>query len=41
MNFDGFKMLGGLGAGVIFTSPKGDKLLYMQQIHFCASNNVT
>jgi hypothetical protein len=26
MNVDGSKMLGGLGAGVIFTSPKGDKL---------------
>jgi hypothetical protein len=26
MNFDGSKMLGGLGAGVVFTSPKGDKL---------------
>jgi ribonuclease HI len=40
MNFDGSKMLGGLGAGVIFTSPKGDKLQYVLQIHFCASNNV-
>jgi hypothetical protein len=26
MNFDGSKMLRGLGAGIIFTSPKGDKL---------------
>jgi ribonuclease HI len=33
-------MLGGLGAGVVFTSPKGDKLQYVLQIHFCASNNV-
>jgi ribonuclease HI len=40
MNFDGSKMLGGLGAGVIFTSLKGDKLLYMLQIHFRASNNI-
>jgi ribonuclease HI len=40
MNFDGSKMLGGLGAGVIFTSPKGDKLQYMLQIYFHASNNV-
>jgi ribonuclease HI len=40
MNFDGSKMLGGLGAGVVFTSPKGDKLLYVLQIHFRASNNV-
>jgi hypothetical protein len=29
MNFDGSKMREGLGADVIFTSPKGDKLLYM------------
>jgi ribonuclease HI len=40
MNFDGSKMLGGLGADVVFTSPKGDKLQYVLQIHFCASNNV-
>jgi ribonuclease HI len=36
MHFDGSKLLGGLGAGVILTSPKGDKL----QMHFRASNNV-
>jgi hypothetical protein len=29
MNFDGSKMLGGMGASIIFTSPKGDKLQYM------------
>jgi ribonuclease HI len=40
MNFDGSKMLGALGAGIIFTSPKGDKLQYVLQIHFRASNNV-
>jgi ribonuclease HI len=40
MNFDGSKMHGGLGAGVIFTSPKGHKLLYVLQIHFRASNNI-
>jgi hypothetical protein len=40
MNFDGSKMLGGLGASIIFTSPKGDKMQYVLQIHFCASNNV-
>jgi ribonuclease HI len=39
-NFDGSKMLGGLGAGVILTSPKGDKLQYVLQMHFRASNNV-
>ena len=31
----------GLGAGVVLTSPKGDKLKYALQIHFAASNNVT
>jgi ribonuclease HI len=41
MNFDGSKMREGLGAGVVFTSPKGDKLMYMLQIHFRASNNIT
>jgi ribonuclease HI len=41
MNFDGSKMRGGLGAGVVLTSPKGDKLHYVLQIHFTASNNVT
>jgi ribonuclease HI len=39
MNFDGSKMRGGLGAGVVLISPKGDKLHYMLQIHFTASNN--
>jgi ribonuclease HI len=41
MNFDGSKMLGGLGANIVFTSPKGDKLQYVLQIDFCTSNNVT
>jgi ribonuclease HI len=40
MNFDGSKMLGGLGAGVVLTSPKGDKLQYGLQMHFRASNNI-
>src|SRR3954466_8320177 len=40
MHFDGSKMLSGLGAGIILTSPKGDKLKYVLQIHFAASNNV-
>jgi hypothetical protein len=40
MNFDGSKMRGGLGAGVVLTSPKGDKLHYVLQIHFNASNNI-
>jgi hypothetical protein len=29
MNSDGSKMLGGLGSGVVLTSPKGDKLQYV------------
>jgi hypothetical protein len=41
MHFDGSKLLGGLGAGVILTSPKGDKLQYVLQMHFRVSNNVT
>ncbi|XBI78582.1 hypothetical protein VPH35_088243 [Triticum aestivum] len=40
MHFDGSKMCTGLGAGVVLTSPKGDKLQYALQIHFAASNNV-
>jgi ribonuclease HI len=41
MNFDGSKMRGGLGAGIVLTSPKGDKLHYVLHIHFNASNNLT
>jgi hypothetical protein len=41
MKFDGSKMLRGLGASIILTSPKGDKQQYMLQMHFRASNNVT
>ena len=33
-------MRGGLGAGVVLTSPKRDPLEYVLQIHFKASNNV-
>jgi ribonuclease HI len=40
MNFDGSKMRGGLGAGVVLISPQGDKLHYVLQIHFAASNNI-
>ncbi|SPT18305.1 unnamed protein product [Triticum aestivum] len=40
MYFDGSKMRTGLGAGIVLTSPKGDKLRYTLQIHFAASNNV-
>ena len=40
MHFDGSKMRTGLGAGVVLTFPKGDKLKYALQVHFAASNNV-
>jgi ribonuclease HI len=40
MNFDGSNMCGGLGAGIVLISLKGDKLHYMLQIHFTTSNNV-
>ncbi|KAM0900811.1 hypothetical protein ACQ4PT_020383 [Festuca glaucescens] len=40
MHFDGSKMRGGLGASIVITSPKGDRLDYVLQIHFAASNNV-
>jgi ribonuclease HI len=41
MHFDGSKLLEGLGAGIVLTSPKGDKLQYVLQMHFPVSNNVT
>src|SRR3954465_2241406 len=40
MHFDGSKMKNGLGAGIVLTSPKGDRLHYVLQIHFEVSNNV-
>ena len=40
MHFDGSNMRSGLGAGIVLTSPKGDQLSYVLQIHFAASNNV-
>ena len=39
MFFDGSKMLNGSGAGVVLVSPRGDKLIYVLQIHFDSSNN--
>ena len=33
-------MLGGLGAGIVLTLPKGDRLEHVLHIHFKASNNV-
>ena len=40
MHFDGSKTKIGPGAGIVLTSPKQDKLKYVLQIHFTASNNV-
>ena len=39
MHFDGSKMLAGLGAGVVLTSPTGDIVQYVLQILFTDSNN--
>ena len=39
-HFDGSKMRTGLGAGIVLTSPKGDKFKYTLQICFGTSNNV-
>ena len=39
MFFDGSKMLNGSDAGVVFVSPRGDKLRYVLQIHFDSSKN--
>ena len=40
MHFDGSKMLNGSGVGVLLQSPTGDKLHYVPQIHFEATNNM-
>ena len=39
MHFDGSKMLAGLWAGVVLTSPTGDAVQYVPQILFTDSNN--
>ena len=39
MYFDGSKMLAGLGAGVILTSPTGATVRYVLQIMYTDSNN--
>ena len=39
MHFYGSKMLAGLGAGVILTSPTGDTVPYVLQIMYTGSNN--
>ena len=39
MHFDDSKMLAGLGAGVVLTSPIGDTVQYVLQIMYTDSNN--
>ena len=39
MHFDGSKMLAGLGAGIVLTSPTGDTVQYILQIMYTDSNN--
>ena len=41
MHYDGSKMLAGLGAGVVLTSPTGDTVQYILQIMYMDSNNAT
>ena len=38
--FDGSKQVGGSGVGIVLKSPKGDKLKYVLQILFNATNNM-
>ena len=39
MYFDGALNINGAGAGILFITPTKDKLRYVLQIHFSASNN--
>lgn len=40
MHFDGSKMLFGMGAGIVLTSPTRDIVQYVLQILYTDSNNV-
>ena len=40
MHFDGSRQLEGSGAGVVLTSPNGDKIAYVLQLHFDCTNNM-
>jgi ribonuclease HI len=40
MYFDGSLMLNSVEAGVLFISPRDEKLKYVRQLHFSASNNL-
>ena len=39
MYFDSSLMIEGAGAGIVLISPTGERLKYVLQIHFSASNN--
>src|SRR5438045_9020737 len=39
MYFDGSLMIEGAGAGIMLISPTGERLKYVLQLHFPASNN--
>src|ERR1041384_5136826 len=39
MHFDGSRQLQGSGAGVVLTSPTGEKLCYVLQLQFTCANN--
>jgi hypothetical protein len=39
INFDGSLQLQGAGAGILVTSPKGESLKYVLQMHFLTSNS--
>jgi hypothetical protein len=39
INFDGSLQIQGAGAGILVTSPKGESVKYVLQMHFPASNN--
>jgi ribonuclease HI len=40
MYFDRSFTLNGARGGMVLISPKGDRLLYVIRLHFCATNNV-
>jgi ribonuclease HI len=40
MYFDGSFTIKGAGGGVVLISPKGDRLVYIIQLHFYVTNNV-
>src|ERR1041385_3845321 len=41
MHFDGSRQLQGSGAGVVLTSPNGEKFCYVLQLQFTCTNNAT